>query len=84
MHDTDRVHLPPADSVSCSQSWLDRLFSCLLLTAGALTFLHWKMYRFFAGYAHTYSAAYYRSRQHYYGGLTIIVGTVQLALGKAN
>lgn len=57
-------------------------FSILLLfLPGALTFLHWKMYRYFAGYADTYSASYYRSRLSYYGGLSILVGVVQFALG---
>ncbi|CAM9975997.1 unnamed protein product [Ascophyllum nodosum] len=50
-------------------------------TVSALTFLHWKMYRCFAGYAHTYSASYYRSRLTYYGFLITMTGAVQLALG---
>lgn len=50
--------------------------------AGALTFLHWKMYRCFAGYSHTYTASYYRSRLSYYGFLAIMTGLVQLSLGK--
>lgn len=52
------------------------------LYSGALTFLHWKMYRCFAGYSHTYNAAYYRSRLVYYAFLSIMVGTIQLALGE--
>lgn len=40
------------------------------------------MYRYFSGYASTYTASYYRSRLSYYGALTIMVGAVQLALGK--
>ncbi|CAN0314422.1 unnamed protein product, partial [Ectocarpus sp. 13 AM-2016] len=34
-------------------------------TVSALTFLQWKMYRFFQGGASTYSASYYRSRLGY-------------------
>eukprot|EP00903_Cladosiphon_okamuranus_P013017 g12145.t1 len=48
---------------------------------GALTFLQWKMYRFFEGGASTYSASYYRSRLGYYGFLTLMVGALQIALG---
>lgn len=51
--------------------------------SGALTFLQWKMYRFFEGGASTYSASYYRSRLGYYGFLSLMVGTVQLALGES-
>lgn len=40
------------------------------------------MYRYFSGYATTYTASYYRSRLSYYGALTIMVGVVQLALGE--
>ncbi|CAM9909275.1 unnamed protein product [Pylaiella littoralis] len=50
-------------------------------TVSALTFLQWKMYRFFAGAASTYSASYYRSRNGYYGFLSLMVGCVQIALG---
>lgn len=40
------------------------------------------MYRCFSGYATTYTASYYRSRLTYYGFLSIMVGLVQLSLGK--
>lgn len=59
------------------------IFSCCsMVFAGALTFLNWKMYRVFAGHAQTYTASYYRSRLGYYGFLTLMVGAVQLSLGK--
>lgn len=58
------------------------LLFMFFLVAGALTFLHWKMYRYFAGYATTYTASYYRSRLTYYGFLVVMVGVVQIALGK--
>ncbi|CAM9764103.1 unnamed protein product [Ectocarpus sp. 4 AP-2014] len=50
-------------------------------SVSALTFLQWKMYRFFEGGASTYTAMYYRSRLAYYGLLTFIVGILQIALG---
>ena len=62
------------------------MFSLLVfvyVASGALTFLHWKMYRYFAGYADTYTASYYRSRLGYYGFLTVMVGAVQVALGES-
>ncbi|CAN0127243.1 unnamed protein product, partial [Ectocarpus fasciculatus] len=49
--------------------------------ASALTFLQWKMYRFFQGGASMYSASYYRSRLGYYGFLSLMVGALQIALG---
>ncbi|CAM9302087.1 unnamed protein product [Ectocarpus sp. 12 AP-2014] len=51
-------------------------------TVSALTFLQWKMYRFFQGGASTYSASYYRSRLGYYGFLSLMVGALQIALGS--
>ncbi|CAM9235177.1 unnamed protein product [Scytosiphon promiscuus] len=50
-------------------------------TVSALTFLQWKMYRFFEGAASTYSASYYRSRLGYYGFLSMMVGALQISLG---
>ncbi|CAM9617898.1 unnamed protein product [Choristocarpus tenellus] len=47
----------------------------------ALTFLHWKSWKFHSGEASIYNAGYYRSREGYYGFLSCLVGICQMTLG---
>ncbi|CAM9558210.1 unnamed protein product, partial [Choristocarpus tenellus] len=54
----------------------------LLLDAGALTFLHWKNWKFYSGESYVYNAGYYLSRQLYYGTIVIMEGIAQLAFGE--
>ena len=84
----EQVHHPvsrrsrASTSLPLSHAEFALVLVCLTLPSGALTFLQFKMYRFFEGAASTYSAAYYRSRLGYYGFLTLMVGALQVALGE--